>query len=314
MQSPDSTLKPGADSGPRNRLPGTSALQTQGADVVRDVLRWAFSPVGPPPSGSLLDLQELLHPSAELLALLQRLTVVQCARLRWTSPPLGDRRPISQDALLLAAAMGVRNNGTQAAQLIAAIERPMGLAELTLRHGLVGPALPFLSQALADQLRRASPLSALLSHAVENQDSVQLQLCKTVMAHRSGWSTLVQALAEPSTDASVLRFRRRLMDRLRLDETGRRFVLDVYETALVLHREAHLSQVESSRELLNSVAAMDEAQTLHRVLAVAGWWQPLAMLDRSHREALRGRRALDRVYLRGIGLYREAIFLTGGSL
>lgn len=286
----------------------------QTAAVVRKVLVWALAPMGPPPAGMLMELEVLRQPPAELWELLQRLTMVQCARLRWTSPPLGDARPITQDVLLLAAAIGGRSNETQARQLVALVERPQGFAELTLRHALAGPALPYLPQALADEVRHLSPLSALLSYASDSQESAQLQLCRTLMSHRPGWSTLVQVFAEPSNDTSVLRFRRRLMERLRHDELGQKFVLDVYETAMTLHREAYLAQLETSREQLVSQAELEDDQALQRILAVAGWWKPLAMLDRSHRDALRRRRALDRAYLRGIGFYRMACKLAGGSL
>ena len=95
-------------------------------------------------------------------------------------------------------------------------------------------------------------------------------------------------------------------------ETGREFVLDVYEAMLIHYPEQALQQLRTARAVLTDARAAAEEERLRDTLAVAGWWQPLWALQRSHPEALRARRYLGYEYREGLALVRLAQRLTGG--
>lgn len=250
----------------------------------------------------------------------RRLAAVTAARLRLSTPPLGDPSPLDGGAILLAAALGVASEPYSResnifGRLLDALPSAHGAWELVARHGLATPALTDLPVRAADDIRRASPLTAVLERPEPGGRRSQARaLAARLRAAPDGGRMLRAAFAAPSADVAVLAWRADLLDRWRLDVAasgdGRSFVLDVYETALLHHREEHLDAVRRAAAILADSTASDDALDLAR--AVAAWWEPLAALARAEIDLLRARRHLGYAYREGIGLARRAQRLRVG--
>jgi hypothetical protein len=286
-------------------------------DTASQVIEWALlDAAGPPPCGDLLDAGALARPDEPLKAALGRLAAVTAARLRLDSPVLGKGGQLGVGEVILAAALGALHLPVLAHTLLQAVPPVSYPIQWVTRHGLVVPALPFLSSDRTAELReaclRASPFTALLADPPHTQQGDLVKLALDLLEHPAGRRLLQLALAEPTPEPGIRRWRQELLERLRLaGETGREFVLDVYEAMLIHYPEQALQQLRTARVVLTDARAAEER--LRDALAVAAWWQPLWALQRSHPEALRARRYLGYDYREGIALYRLAQRLTGGA-
>jgi hypothetical protein len=281
------------------------------------VLAWATAGDGPPPTGDLSQTEALARPEPALVEAAGHLATVTAARMRLGWPPLdgsvppGDPLPISLGVVVLAAAIGTRHVPELAALLLRIVEPAGTPVEWVARHGLVAPALGYLTADLADELRLRSPLTALLDRPVAHQTSQPLRVARSMLAHPRGRLALQLALARPTPDTVIRQWRRELLDRLRTDgATGVGFVLDVYEATLIHHSREALDQVAAARATLGDEA---DDRRLEDALAVARWWGPLWALERSHGDALalRRRRYFNPDYLKGVALYRVVQRLWG---
>jgi hypothetical protein len=297
--------------------------------------------VGPLPRAPAIDsraIVALAAPDEPLRALAGRLAAAQVARLGLTAPPLGDDTAPGPYAIWLAAAVVVRDEPALATELVRLCPRPEGAWDLALRHAVVAPVLGRVSDdgagarvtaapgvepgavsdtlpgALADALRAASPLTALLDHPAPGEHDRAVQLATDVLlVHAHGRRLLARALAAPvpgdARGPVIAIWRAQLLDRLRVGtEAQRAFVLDVYETALAHHRADILAEIERAHAAL----AEPGSPALERAIATAQWWRPLWHLRRAWPESLRERVQLD-VYgvLAGLRLYGRARSLAG---
>lgn len=261
------------------------------ADTTLRVLRWAHRPVGPPPSGRLLDVNRLSTPSSALLDAAGALAAVTAARWQLTRPPLGDRRPPGIGGLWLAGVVGGREADGRAA-LLDHCPTPSGAWDLILRHAICHPAMSHLDDALAEALRARSPLTGALDRPAAGAEDAALGLIDRWSAQPDGRRVMIRALAAPTDAAAVLRWRADVLDRVRLTgKAGRAFVYEVYEAAVVLHRADTLARAASAERLLRSPPP--EAAALEVALALAAWWGPLWALRRSHGGEIKARPALD---------------------
>ena len=287
-----------------------SAIQTAQA-----VIEWALTrPLSPaaPPAGDLRLTEQLARPPADLCEALGQLGALTGARLRFSTPPLGDGGPVGAGALLIAAAIGSSKTPEVSRLLLQAVPPPASPADWVARHGLVGPALQFLPEPVGDDCRLASPLSSLLERPLPSQMGAMLEITSRLIAHPAERLALTLHLARPTADAKVRLWRHTLLDRLRLAVPGPRdFVLDVYEAMMIHYERETLAQVRAARErVINSPAAGDEPG-LRDALSVANLWQPLWALERSDIELLRARRHLGYAYREGIALFRMCRRLVG---
>ncbi len=137
-------------------------------NTILQFIEWAMthqeSP-GIPPQGDLSNLEKLEHPSVQLIQALQQLSIVTTSHLRWTTPPLGDNRPIAVDNLIIAAALGTANPQLSRT-LLNGVPTPSCVGDWVVRYGLISPALPFLSPELADDCRQKSPLTTVLHRPI----------------------------------------------------------------------------------------------------------------------------------------------------
>ncbi len=281
-------------------------------DTATRVLEWASSPAGPPPPGDLRDLEALAEPGAELRAALGRLAALTAARMTLASPPLGDAAPPGPAALWLAVAVGAASR-PEASEIVRCCAPADSAWELIARHAVVGRVWEHVPPILAETLLGASPLSALLTVPPRGEEDAIRLLGEGLLEHRDGRRLLVSTFSQPEDLAPLLAWRGSLLDGLRQAEAHRTFVLDVYEAAIALHRDAWLDRIRAAGSVLADPAALPE--TLEFALAVAGWWEALRNLHRSHLDWLRERKYMDfHVYLQGIKVASFAARLRGGEL
>lgn len=273
------------------------------ADAALAVLEWALFPAGPPPRGDVFSPARLLQPGPELKTALSQLAAVAAARLRLGNPPLGEKAPPSLDAGALALAISLADLPFLAAKLVDELPRTRNAWEWVLRHGLAAPAHPHLAPDLAVRLRSCSPLTMLLDHPPEDMESDAVATAQRLIGDRAGRRALQLALAQPSQDAAVRRFRGRLLERLRLTADGQDFVLAVYEAAMVHHETEHVAQARAALAALAGGAGAPAAGRLDESLATADWWGPLWAIERIDVAALRARLYLGYAYREGLRAY-----------
>jgi hypothetical protein len=304
-------------------------------DAVAAYLDWAMAPAGPPPCATPRHLLGLLRPGKDVRTAAAELAAVEAARLRMGTPPLGDDTPAGPGGLWLAAALCLRDQEAVASEVAHACPALQDTAsapaasvaawDLLLRHAVVGPALSApsreafaLSAVLADELRAASPLTAVLERPWRGGDDVALAHLRWLRDRPDGRRLLVASLSVPiwpvhaERERPVLAWRARLLARLATgDHEERTFVLDVYETALVHHGARFLDQVDWARTALVSPESPDES--LATALDVARWWQPLVRLRRTWPVEIEARHEIDVHALIAIGELRRIAQALGGE-
>lgn len=323
------------------------------ADTALRVLRWAAAEgrPGPLPRGGFRLPEELLAPDEELRGALGELAAVTAARLRLGNPPLGDSRAPGLDGLVLAFALGCYHLPELAEDLLATLGEPSSAWEWLIRHGLIAPALPFLPEALADECRLASPLTALFDRPAGERDAAALDAAARMRRHPAAGLALRLHLARPSQGPAVRRWRTRLLETLRAEgDAGRAFVLDVYEAAMVHHEDEVLEQSRRALEVFRDPAAsqaprhprdtgairgrtvsdlyeagaleqsraredlhipMQDSRRIEDAISAADTWGPLWAIERSHLGALRERRYLGYAYREGLRVYSYGRKLRG---
>jgi hypothetical protein len=268
------------------------------------VLDWALEGEGPPPRGDPHAPEALVRPPAPLRAALGQLAAVTAARLRLGAPPLGDDRPLGAGGALMAAALALREIPGLAPLLLSVVPPADTPADWLARHGLVEPALPHLHPGEDAYWRQVSPLTALLDHPTESEsgwlDAEALAVAVRLGARPDGRRALLMRLAEPTTSVPVRRWRGELLGRLRHGDPD--FVLDVYEAAMVYHKEETLAQVRLARRVLSRPIGTAE-EALQGAVATADWWGALWDVERENLDALRARRHLGYAYREGVTLF-----------
>ncbi|MBD0421486.1 hypothetical protein H0H10_20390 [Streptomyces sp. TRM S81-3] len=241
------------------------------------------------------------------VVLLERLARVTAARLRLSDPPLGDDGPAGLEALLLAAALAVRDDAAAAEQVVGGVREPRTVRDLMARHGLVGRALPALApqDALRAGLLRASPLTALLDHPPPGGEGRCGQLLDRFLDHPEGRRTVVAALAVPPATPETARYRAALLRRFRFTPGERTVVYEVYETALLHHARRYRELTDAVRDLVRDGPArlLADDPPGRWARATLDWWEPLAVIARRHPQELRRRRML-RGHGTGVALHR----------
>lgn len=282
-------------------------------DTAARVLAWAEQPDGPIPQGDWRDPDALIRPGAAISESIGRLAALTAARLRLGTPPLGGAS-LGLDTALIAFALGVRKTPKLTLLLLQSAAQARTPLEWLARHGLMGPALVQLPAELADDGRLASPLTAVWDRPAKGQETAAFNLSHRLREDRHGRLALQWRLADPDCAPDVRRWRTSLLDRTRHEgEEGVAFILDVYEAQMLHHHGEVLAQIHAAEGVFIDVAAMQNEAKLTEALASAGWWGPLAALERTHGDALRARRHLGYDYRAGLKLYRLAQRLRGES-
>lgn len=288
------------------------------SDTAQRVIEWATVADDKgrmPPQGDFLAPEQLAHPPLALRTALGALVAATLGRLHFGNPPLDDARPITLGGIVMAAAIGVAGLGPEIARLLLSIAPPPASAlDRVARHGIVMPALPFLPAVVADDCRQLSPLTAVYNRPAPGQEAEAIATVRRLLSSRVERAAYTLQLAQPTPDTSVLKWRTELLDRFRLgQDQERRFVLDVYETMMIHHAAAVREQIGVAQMALISPTT-GQPELVQDALAVARWWSPLAALERSYNDALRGRYYLGYGYRDGIKLCRLAQQLTGEAL
>ena len=282
--------------------------------MVLEVLEWARDPAGPPPGGPLDGIDLTLDSLAACNTALAQLMTRFVARHHLDAPPFGEAELDSSGPLMLARILGIVWEPRAARIVLSWANLPDAATplEALARHVLVGPALPFLPEALADDLRVASPLTALLDRPAARRTHAAMSLALELLVLADARCFLVRTLAQPSSDRAVRSWRADLMEGLRgHSPESARAVLDIYETAMVHHRDEALNQVRQAFAVLSDQHALDDRRRLENTLALGDWWGPLAALARADNEALRERLYLGYDFPQGLELHRAVNRLRG---
>ncbi len=272
-----------------------------------------------PPQGDAHFPEQLAIPSEEVQEALGTLTAITAARLQ-IHPP----QSAGMGTVILAAMIGIRQASELAQLLFRAIppspppptERlPVFPADWVARHGVVAPALRFLSESIAEDCRLASPLTALLERPASGQDNMVIQIVQHSLCHPNERAVLIAHWSVPTIDRRVRSWRQQVFDRLRLGTlTEQSFVLDVYEAMMIHYRAQALAEIRQARSVLNDPAIAQDESRLQDALAIAQWWSPLWAMERADVNALRKRRYLGYDYREGLALFRLSQKLTGDLL
>ncbi|MFD0272341.1 hypothetical protein ACFVHB_00335 [Kitasatospora sp. NPDC127111] len=251
------------------------------------------------PEGRLRHPLDLADPDPDTASLTATLAARTAARLRLDRLAGAERRPVGVGAVLAAAAVGGRAEPAAGA-LLDAVPPPASFWDVLACHGVAGPVLGLhhgqLDPRFAEALLDVSPLTGVLDRpGGRTQAAAEELLIDVLLPDRQGRRTVASVWAEPPASPAQALWRGTMLDRLRLADTA--FVLNVYETAMLLHRPGHLARVEDARAALVPPADLDRARP------VARWWSALAKLERSRRRLLRERPGLHPDYLAGVRLH-----------
>ena len=286
------------------------------ADTTRRVIAWASAPEGAPPGGEPFGLAGLAPVPPDVARALSGLAAITAARLGFGG---FERREngaaVEAGVAWLAAAVGLRH--LPLAVEIVQCCPPPAMADRRIpwdviaRHGVVMPALAHVGEDLRAALLSASPLTALLTRPAGGGEDQALALTRGLIAGPCRHQPVIAAFADPGAGTAELEWRAVALDRLRHDEAGRGFALDVYETAVAWHGRHWLARVDDSARAL-ALAPDDPPLRWREALAVGRWWRPLRRLRRSHADAIRARGYLDfNVYMRGLWLAGAVAALDG---
>ncbi len=293
--------------------------------MVLEVLEWAQDPTGPPPGGPLDGIDVTLDSLEASNTALARLLTRFAARHQLDAPPFGDTELESSNVLMLARILGIAWEPRSALVLLGWANLPPAttLLEALARHVVVAPALSpsgdqggetqsYLPDVLADDLRAASPLTALLDRPAPGRIHLAMSLALELLDRTDGRCFLVRTLAQPSNDRAVRSWRADFMEGLRgHSREGAQAVLDIYETTMVHHRETALAQIREAFAFLAEQHAVDDRPRLEKTLALGDWWGSLAALARADNEALRDRLYLGYEFPQGLELHRAVNRLRG---
>lgn len=250
-------------------------------DTALRIVRWAATDMtGDLPRGDLAETVRLSDPGPELLLWVGKLAAVTAARLRLRPPPLGDQRSPGLGAVLLAAAIGAFADVDQAALLLRAVRVPVRAADLLAHHGLVAAAIADLP-ALRGRLLDLSPLTGVLDSPGPRTVAGCESLLDRLRQDPDARAMVMLRFAAPPDTPEQARWRGECLTYLRHEDPG--LVIDVYEMALVHHRQEHEIRARAAwQRVLGS--GPDEA-----ILPTALWWRALAELEAAEPQLVRKR-------------------------
>lgn len=283
-------------------------------DSAMRVMEWAAVPrTVPPPRGDLRAPEQLAKPSKAARQTLAELVAVSTARLRLSSPPFDDDKPLPLGGLVLAATLAVHDQPQLAQWLHSAVPSASSPLDWVVRHSLLAPALPFLSKEFAEGCRLLSPMTALWDRPLSEQESQTVALAQRCLKHRAERLALTLEWACPSNDLLVRQWRHRCLEIFRVgSETEQRFVLDVYEAMMIHHESKALEQIEAATAVFHSPEAASDEKQLRNALSIAHSWGPLWAMERNDNDRLRHRDYLGYTYRKGIRLFKLSQQLSGG--
>lgn len=284
-----------------------------------NVIEWAMLAAEtrkPPPQGDLQAVEQLAQPPELLCQSLGKLVALTSARLKLSQHPFGDRRALSANGLMIAAAIGVAMVPELARILLRGVSQPTRPIDWVTHHALIAPALSFLPNELGDDLKLLSPLTALLTQPVLEQTQQPFEVARQMLGHPAERELLIQSLAQPTSDMGIRRWRTEVLHRLRnsTDLAEQSSVLDIYEAMMVHHQQAAIAQVRAAYAVMTNPTAARDEYRLQDALSVAKWWEPLWAIERADLESLRKRRYLGYNYREGFSLLGLSRKLTGGVL
>ncbi|TKD03185.1 hypothetical protein [Polyangium fumosum] len=301
-------LERGASRQPAGRTSAATA-------IAAEVIAWASAPGGARPRKTPqgeMGYPSLLAPPQRLRDAAAALAAIHAAKLGLRAPPLGDGRPLGPGGVVLAAAVGVVETKGVAEALAEACPELSGAWDLVLRDAICSRALATSIDAdFADMLRARSPLTAALGRPAPGGEDETIATIAAIARHADGRRLVVQTFARPGAPREVRRFRAAAMERLRTGETSLLdLVIEVYEAALVFHRERVIEEITAARAVI--LGRGDPEAKIEDALAVAAFYGPLWRIRRAHAELLRTRHGLDlEGMLEGTRLFQLGARLAG---
>jgi hypothetical protein len=292
------------------------------------VLAWAVRPAGLPPEGPLWEAGRLAEPEPATVALVAELARATAARLGAGTPPFADHSPIGAGPVLLAAAVGGRQQAGSARQLAEALPaaRPARMRsaqacwpDLIARHGLAACAVASrgapgvyspVTGDLVETLLRMSPLTATfyrppLSRLSTGATGDEVEAAAALVGRPRGQAVLAAALANWVPEQAVLDWRVELLDRLAHDFAA--LVLDTYALARLRHGADWDLRVAWARKALLTPGPADPL-----AISTIRFWVPLARLSQRG-VRLPDARPLMVGYRPALELVRHYRLLTAGA-
>ncbi|QXJ20205.1 hypothetical protein AGRA3207_000877 [Actinomadura graeca] len=283
-------------------------------ETARRILDWVARPTGLVPNGTLWESSELAAPGQAVLDRLRSVTRTANALAGAGDPPFGDAAPVGLGAVLLAAAIGGREQADHAERIARASTPPRdaggapGWHDLSARNAVLLPVLRASPRwrtdgALVQSLLHASPLTAVLHHppggaAAERNYPAAERTAETLLEAPRGREVLVAALAADSRVPDVLAWRAHLLN-LWLRHGRTDLVLDTYALARLRYGERWDEQIGAA---LNWHGRPDPVMT-----GTARYWTA------AERVPLRLRRPVARGHERALTLVRRHRNWTGGT-
>ncbi|MDI1447254.1 hypothetical protein [Polyangium sp. 6x1] len=294
----------------------TTGRASPATAIAAEVIAWVRGPGGARPHGRTpqggMGFPSLLAPPEALRAAAGALASIHAAKLGLRAPPLGDGRPLGPGGVVLAAAVGLADAKSVAEALAEACPELSGAWDLVLRDAIVSRALATSIDAdLADMLRARSPLTAVRERPAPGGEDETVLTIAALAGHADGRRLVVQTFARPGAPREVRRFRAAAMERLRTgDASLLDLVIEVYEAALVFHRERVMEEIAAARAVITGRG--DPEAKIEDTLAVASFYGPLWRIRRAHGELLRKRHGLDlEGMLEGTRLFQLGAHLSG---
>lgn len=277
--------------------------------TARMVLEWVADPRGTPPLGSLMDTESLYSPTSDDWALAGDVARLAIAKWNWQDASSS----INHGLFVMAAVVGCRNMEVAPRFLLQATPPVASETDLVARHSILVPTLSFLREDVAVDMRKHSPLTAVLDRPPPGDEDAACNRLREWIAITSRRGSMASALAAPTECSLVRKWRSKLLNVLRQgSDDERTFVLEVYEAAFVFFREQTLEQIQFANDVLHNDES--ESKKIEQANSIAQWWQPLWGIKQSHRDLIRARPYLPYEYLDGLALFRLNQRLTGGTV
>ena len=209
---------------------------------------------------TLTDWEALSVANAEINNLVGQLANVTASRLRLN----GADSELGNQVIAIAAALSCGSQPALSRLLLKSIHpAPSYGWEWIVRHGLVAPALKYLSPAIADELRLISPLTSILERPAVNQEDEALVNLQSLLAQADTRECVVLHFARPVAVNECRNWRQDTMSRLRRgSELERCFVLDVYEAAAVHHATEVAQQIKAAKQVMGRSRCRTKSNSL----------------------------------------------------
>lgn len=264
------------------------------------------------PNGDILSFEGLINPTIDVKEGLKEVYRITNAKIRFGNPPLNIKSDISYDSVLIAAAIGIKEEISMASEVLKIVPRSKYPVDWVVRHGLIGSAIKFLPKKTLDYYLAKSPVTQLFYRPVKSREEEIINIAMQLIEYPSERLSLLLHISELSNAVDVINWRYNLLNRMcRGLKKHKDFVLDVYETMMIYFEKEVLNQVKESDLVFKK---SNDENSINKAFAVANFWSPLYFLERENIDELRKRKYLEYSYRECINLFKVSLKMKGGRI